>query len=73
MKNYFKTKQIPYEGEGKESSIEISLVNEIIASTPEIREDKISDLKDKIELGTYTINPKAVAEKLVDAFIGNVI
>jgi len=48
---------------------EAQLAKEIIASEPDIREDKVSELKQKIESGTYTIDNTAVADKLVDSFI----
>jgi negative regulator of flagellin synthesis FlgM len=48
---------------------ETQLAKEIIASQPDIREDKVSELKQKIESGKYTIDNNAVADKLVDSFI----
>ena len=51
---------------------ETQLAKEIIASEPDIREDKVSELKQKIESGKYTIDNKAVADKLVDSFIDEI-
>jgi negative regulator of flagellin synthesis FlgM len=51
---------------------ETQLAKEIIASEPDIREDKVSELKQKIESGTYTIDYNAVADKLVDSFIDEI-
>ena len=51
---------------------ETQLAKEIIASEPDIREDKVSELKQKIESGTYTIDNNAVADKLVDSFIDEI-
>ena len=48
---------------------ETQLAKEIIASQPDIREDKVSELKQKIESGKYTIDNDAVADKIVDFFI----
>ena len=51
---------------------ETQLVKEIISSEPDIREDKVSELKQKIESGNYTIDNNAVADKLVDSFIDEI-
>jgi negative regulator of flagellin synthesis FlgM len=47
---------------------ETQLAKEIIASEPDIREDKVSELKQKIDSGKYTIDYNAVADKLVDSY-----
>jgi negative regulator of flagellin synthesis FlgM len=51
---------------------ETQLIKEIISSEPDIREDKVSELKQKIESGKYTIDNDAVADKLVDSFIDEI-
>jgi negative regulator of flagellin synthesis FlgM len=51
---------------------ETQLAKEIIASQPDIREDKVSELKQKIESGEYTIDNNAVADKLVDFYIDEI-
>jgi negative regulator of flagellin synthesis FlgM len=51
---------------------ETQLIREIISSEPDIREDKVSELKQKIESGKYTIDNNAVADKLVDSFIDEI-
>jgi negative regulator of flagellin synthesis FlgM len=51
---------------------ETQLIKEIISSEPDIREDKVSELKQKIESGRYTIDNNAVADKLVDSFIDEI-
>jgi len=55
-----------------QASKEAQRINEIISSEPDVREDKVSALKDKIESGRYEIDHEGVAEKLVDAFIDEV-
>ena len=52
-----------------QASREAQKIEEIILSEPDMREDKVADLKQKIDSGKYTIDNKAVAEKMVDAFI----
>jgi len=41
----------------------------IIASEPDVREDKVAELKTKIESGKYRIDHDTVADKLVDSFL----
>ena len=53
-------------------SKEVQTAKEIIASEPDVREDKVSELKARIESGNYTIDNKAVADKMVDAFIDEI-
>jgi negative regulator of flagellin synthesis FlgM len=48
-------------------SKEAQQIKEIISSEPEIREDKVSALKERIESGRYTIDHDRVADKLVEA------
>jgi negative regulator of flagellin synthesis FlgM len=48
---------------------ETQLAKEIISSEPDIRENKVSELKQKIESEKYTIDNNAVADRLVDSFI----
>lgn len=54
------------------ASKEIQLAKEAIASAPEIREDKVAAIREKIESGSYQIDNRAVAEKLVNAFIDDI-
>jgi negative regulator of flagellin synthesis FlgM len=54
------------------ASKEVQTAKEIIASEPEVREDKVAELKAKIDSGNYTIDHKAVADKIVDSFIDEI-
>ncbi|MBU1052826.1 MAG: flagellar biosynthesis anti-sigma factor FlgM [Proteobacteria bacterium] len=55
-----------------QASKEVRLANKVISSTPDVREKKVLEIKEKIESGTYEINNNAVAAKLVDAFMDDV-
>lgn len=55
-----------------QASKEAQLIKEIISSEPEVREDKVSALREKIKSGEYKIDNAAVADKLVDAFIEDI-
>lgn len=52
-----------------QASKELRLANETIAFVPDVREDKIAEIRDKIESGTYRIDNQAVADKMVGSFI----
>ena len=51
------------------ASREAQQIKEIISSEPDIREDKVAALKEKIESGQYKVDHSRVADKLVDAFL----
>ena len=55
------------------ASKEAQLINEIISSESDLREDKVSALKEKIESKRYGIDYEGVADKLVDAFIEEIV
>ena len=53
---------------------DIQKIREIVEATPEIRTDKVGQLKREIETGTYSVNAEKVAERmlresLIDAFL----
>jgi negative regulator of flagellin synthesis FlgM len=51
---------------------EAQLINEVSAAEPDIREEKVAAIKKQVDSGTYQVDPKAVANKLVDAFIDEI-
>lgn len=71
--------------EGKKQSGQDTVVNlstmskdfrtarEIIASEPDVRENKVSELKKRIESGKYVIDHKAIADKLVESFLDEIV
>ncbi len=56
-----------------QASKEAQQIKEIIAAEPDIREDKVADLKEKIESGRYKVDHNRVAEKLVDTFLDELL
>jgi flagellar biosynthesis anti-sigma factor FlgM len=56
-----------------QASKEAQQIKEIIASEPDIREDKVAVLKEKIESGKYRIDHNRVADKLVDTFLDELV
>ena len=55
-----------------QESKEAQKIREIISSEPDVREDKVSALKERLESGRYRIDNEKVAEKLVDSFIDEI-
>ena len=54
------------------ASKEVQTAREIIASEPDVREDKVSELRKRIESGNYTVDNKAVADKIVNSFMDEI-
>ena len=55
-----------------QASKEAQRIREIILSEPDVREEKVAELKRQIESGEYKIDHDAVADKLVDSFIDEI-
>jgi negative regulator of flagellin synthesis FlgM len=46
-------------------SRDISHLNELIQSTPDIREDKVASIRRQLENGTYNVKAEKIAEKIL--------
>jgi negative regulator of flagellin synthesis FlgM len=46
-------------------SLEISHLNDLIQSTPDIREARVEQVRKSIESGTYNIKAEKIAEKII--------
>lgn len=44
---------------------EIPNLEELIRITPDVREDRVEDLRREIQLGTYNIKAERIAEKII--------
>lgn len=44
------------------------VAKQIVARTPDIREDRVNDIKQRMEAGTYNISAEEVAEKLINSY-----
>jgi len=75
----YKTSSVKSTTKAKDSSFSDSLeisqtgkdyqvAKQIVARTPDIRETKVNDIKQRMEAGAYNINIEDVADKLVDNF-----
>lgn len=47
---------------------DISVAREAIKKTPDIRQDKVNDIIERMESGTYDVTAKEVANKIVDKY-----
>jgi len=56
-----------------EASREVRRIKEIVLSQPEVREEKVADLREKIESGEYAVDYESVADRMVNAFIDDLI
>jgi negative regulator of flagellin synthesis FlgM len=52
-----------------QKTLEAQTVKEIIASEPDVRSEKVAEIKEKLDSGTYKINHQAVADKMVDSLL----
>lgn len=49
------------------------VAKQIVAQAPDVREDKINSIKQRMESGTYNVDMKEVAEKLVNQYFDELI
>ena len=62
----FKNKSIPEERvELSRKSIDINRIREIVQKNPDIREEKVALLKEKITSGTYRVGSEEIADKMI--------
>jgi negative regulator of flagellin synthesis FlgM len=47
---------------------DMQVAKNALAKTPDVREDKVNDIKEQLENGTYNVDPEAFASKLLSAF-----
>jgi len=52
---------------------DLQKVSEILKKTPDVREEKVSELKAKVANGTYQVKSKDVADKMVNEHLGNLL
>jgi flagellar biosynthesis anti-sigma factor FlgM len=63
-KKIIQNKHLPSQ-ECNELIKEIDMIKKILKETPDVREGKIAELRDAIKNGTYVVNSKKIAEKLI--------
>ncbi len=47
---------------------EYQIAKQAVAATPDIRLDKVNDIKERIASGTYNVSAKELADKLIDSY-----
>lgn len=77
IENVYKTKKSGQEpvANNKSDSIQISnlgkYLNEVSSNKDEINIDKINDIKKRIENGTYSVDSKELAKKIIEKMKGD--
>ena len=56
-----------------ERSLEIVRVKEAVASAPEIRQDKVDELKARLADGTYEAEAEEIADRLIKAHLEEIV
>lgn len=49
---------------------DIHIAKQAIQNLPDVREDRVADIKKRMEAGSYTFSNSDIAEKLVETFFG---
>ena len=49
------------------------IAKQAVAGTPDLRTDKINDIKSRMESGTYNVSMEEVADKLVESYFEKLI
>jgi negative regulator of flagellin synthesis FlgM len=70
VKNTAKTKSSSFSDklEISQTGKDYQVAKQIIARTPDVREAKVNDIKERMQAGTYHITVKDVADKLIDEY-----
>ena len=48
-------------------------MNQVVKDTPDIRAEKVADIKSRIENGTYDFNDNKILEMVADKIAGNLL
>ena len=54
-------------------SREIARVRELVNAAPEVRSDKVAEMKEKLASGTYSVNGEQVAEAMMKSVIDETV
>ena len=55
------------------TSREVQLINKVISAEPDVRADKVAEMKARIESGRYEMDYDGIAGKLVDASLEEIL
>jgi len=61
-----RTRQASDSVEISDRSRELARARQAVDDAPEVRADKVADIKKRIEDGTYTVSPQMLARKLME-------
>lgn len=68
VKNAAKAKRSSFSDklEISQTGKDYQIAKQIVARTPDVREDKIKDIKERMEAGTYNVSINDLVEKLIE-------
>ncbi|MDI9509917.1 MAG: flagellar biosynthesis anti-sigma factor FlgM [Bacillota bacterium] len=66
--NKTETKSFSDKLEISQTAMDYRVAKQIVAKTPDVREDKISEIKKRMEAGTYKVSNRDFAEKVVNRY-----
>lgn len=77
--NVYKTKKMEFENtnnkNNKSDSVQISdlgkYLNKVNTNKEDVNMDKVNDIKKRIENGTYSVDSKALAKKIIEKMEGD--
>jgi len=49
-----------------DSARSLAAARDVVKSTPDVRDDKVSEIKQKVSDGTYSVSAKVLARKMLD-------
>lgn len=50
-------------------SLEVQKAKELLANTPEVRADRVEELKERIAKGEYQVDPNRLADKMMSSLL----
>ncbi len=70
VKNTSKTKSGSFSDKLEISQMgkDYQVAKQIVAQTPDVREDKVNEIRQRMEAGTYDVSSGELAQKLVEAY-----
>lgn len=70
VKNTSKTRSSSFSDKLEISQLgkDYQTAKQIVAQTADIREDKVNEIKQRMEAGTYEVSSEELAQKLVEAY-----
>lgn len=56
-----------------QKGLDYQVAKQVVSQTPDVREDKVKQIKNQLEAGTYNIDMSEVAEKVVNRYFDELV